>query len=526
MLRQFVNLMDEYLSNKPFKHRWWSRRWIVHMTIRPPLSKDYPLWKRNKDELRLLRLFDLSPEELHQQIERYWKKPRWRRWFASFGMSKKIDVWNYYQHCLTYQAVRPEKLEESLSLNMVTKNGLVNELSVFLHQFNTKFEKYLEKRCRKVKWIEKHFLKEIEVYKQQLKETFWKKMNKSLKYIKTDGQRLALKQQAELEYQQVEAFMLRYYHQWLNVFFSHKKLPNFDPELGIDVVREENGCNSERNLVLHNDPQTVSTSFQLSLPKEINHQYIIGSLYGAKKWLQAQIERLKPLLEDNSLQKVTELLQISLKEIAETTDLYLNFCETMLSDIQSKQKDYDYFLKYVDNLQRRLKPLLQGGILLFHPDHMMGLIRSKEMWEIVTRFSQVYLEQSRRYLDRFKNYHCRIEDFYQHSQQKFQKQQSHQDWSNLAQYILELGQSVKDLEQSFKELDKKLKEFETNRIQDKAETAIELEQCKAETNTKIKEVETEIYAYLKAKQEVKLNQNENLGNYQGATNSTERPSSR
>ena len=111
-MSQFVvKKMDEHLSSKPFKRRWWSRPWVVHMSSKPPITRDYPLWKRTQDELRLLRLFDLSPEELGKKIERYWKKPRWRRWLASFGMKKKIDVWNYYQRCLAYQAVRSEQVE-------------------------------------------------------------------------------------------------------------------------------------------------------------------------------------------------------------------------------------------------------------------------------------------------------------------------------------------------------------------------------------------------------------------------------
>ncbi len=52
MLSQLLNQMDDYLTNKPFKRHWWSRRWIVHMTIQPPLTKGYPLWKRNKVEIR------------------------------------------------------------------------------------------------------------------------------------------------------------------------------------------------------------------------------------------------------------------------------------------------------------------------------------------------------------------------------------------------------------------------------------------------------------------------------------------
>lgn len=186
MLSQFVNQMDEHLSNNPFKRRWWFRRWIVHMTIQPPLTKDYPLWKRSKDELRLLRLFNLSPEELGQKIARYWKKPRWRRWFASFGMNKKIDVWNYYQRCLAYQAVRPEKLAPRSRVIANKSALLLDELGLGLHQFNAKFEMYLEKRCHSPNWKEKHFLKEIKDYKQRLKETFLTKLNKSLKHIENN----------------------------------------------------------------------------------------------------------------------------------------------------------------------------------------------------------------------------------------------------------------------------------------------------------------------------------------------------
>jgi len=205
MLNHFVNQMDEHLSSKPFKRHWWSRPWIVHMASTPPLTRDYPLWKRSKDELRLLRLFNLSPEELGQKITRYWQKPRWRRWFASFGMNKKIDVWNYYQRCLAYQAVRPDKLAPRSSVIENKSARLLNELGLGLHQFNAKFEMYLEKRCYNPTWNEKHFFKAIKDYKLRLRKIFLTKLNKSLKQIKTEENRFALKQQAEQEYQQVEA---------------------------------------------------------------------------------------------------------------------------------------------------------------------------------------------------------------------------------------------------------------------------------------------------------------------------------
>ena len=474
------------------------------MTIQPPLSKDYPLWKRSQDELRLLRLFDLSPEELGRKIERYWKKPFWRRWFASFGMNKKIDVWNYYQHCLAYQAVRPDKLEQESLAFASNSSPLLNELSLVLHQFNVKFETYLEKRCRNPKWIEKHFLEEIKAYKQQLKKTFLTKLNKSLKQIKTGGDRLALKQQAEQEYQQVETLMSRYYHQWSNNFFSRLSQPNFVPEMGIDTAQKKNRVNPEHGIVVSNYSQTVSSPSQSIPPRVVNHQTGIPSLNDAKEWIQTQRHCLNSLIEEGSLSKVETLLQTSLYEIKEVTEFNLKSCDTLFTSIQGKHENYDSFLEHLDHLQRRLKPLLQGGMLLFHPDHISNLTHSQEMWELITRYSQSYLEQSRCYIDKFKNYYLRIEKLYQHSQNELQRQESLRA-SNLTRRIQELGKSVKNLEQSFKELDKQLTEDRKKfwdemyaaRAKDKEELSAERLKVKEELSAellKVKKVKEEFSA--------------------------------
>jgi hypothetical protein len=515
--------MAEYLSNKPFKRHWWSRGWIVHMTIQPPLTKYYPLWKRTKDELRLLRLFDLSPEELSQKIDCYWKKPRWRRWFASFGMNKKIDVWNYYQRCLAYQEISQDKLRSEQNLVIASEGRpILEDLALVLHQSNVKFETYLEKRCRNPKWIEKHFSEEVKRYMQRLKKTFFTKLNKHLKQIETGEERLALKQQAEKEHQEVEVLMFHYYQLWHFNAFSGRR-----SEVGVDVVNDRAiNKNQERRVANYTGPKTITSS--LAPVHRIVTEVGIGSLHEAKKWIQAQRERLKLLLEEGSLQKVEELLQISLNDIKTITELHLGHCENKLLNIQGRHEAYDDFIEYLDDLQRRLKPLLQGGMLLFHPDHMRNLTHSQAMWEMITRYSQSYLEQSRYYLDSLKNYHLRIEELYQHSHHELQRQQALRDWSDLARRIQELGQSIKELGQSLIELDKKLMEdtkkfwegmyaqWEQDKVemrseweQDKAEIYAELDQDKAETDTKLKEVEAEIRTYLKAKLEQRIEKGNN-----------------
>jgi chromosome segregation ATPase len=209
----------------------------------------------------------------------------------------------------------------------------------------------------------------------------------------------------------------------------------------------------------------------------VNHQVVLTSLRGAKEWIQSQRECLKLLLEEGSLEKVEALLQSSLDEIKEITEFYLGTCETRMYHIQGKHEAYDGFSKHLNNLQGRLKTLLQGGMLLFHPDHTMSLTHSQAMWDLLTRYSQSYLDQSRCYLDRFKNYYLRLEALCQHSQQELQRQQSLGDWSELARGIQELGESLKDLEQSFKEFNKKLNQFNDK-----------LTKCKEDSDAKIKEL--------------------------------------
>jgi hypothetical protein len=469
MLNQLLNQMDEYLANRPFKRHWWSRSWRAYMTIHPPLSKEAPLWKRG--ELRSLRLFDLTPEELGRKIEHYWKIPRWRRWFSSFGMNKKIDVWNYYQRCLAYQAVRPDHLEQASVVMPSAHKSLFNELALCLYQVNAKFETYIEKR--NPRWLEAHYSEQIKAYKQRLKETFLTKLRKSLKKMKIEEEQgFILKQQAEQEYQQVEALMLRYYHQRLNNFFSQPLPGNFVPEEATEVIQDEEwedledevleeNLESDREYVMVVAPdssQPVSSSSPLPIsrnvhPTEINP--LREAIDEAIERIKKQRQDLESLVEEDALQKVGDLLQNSFNEIKAMTELYLCHCETELSEIKGRPKDYGVFLKYLDDLQSQLKPLFNGGMLLFHPDHVINSTSSQAMKDLICRYSQCYIEQSRYYLNKFKNYPLRIKELYKHSQAGFQKQSS-AEWLDITRRIeklIKINQEVdKEIEKSNNEL--------------------------------------------------------------------------
>lgn len=505
MLSQLLNQMDEHLSQKPFvRTHWWSKRWIVYIAIQPPLTKIHPLWKRTKDELRLLRLFNLSPEELGKKIELYWKKPRWRRWFASFGMNKKIDVWNYYQRCLAYQEIlqgKP-KLERSLAITNESQ-FLLKNLALVLHKSNVKFEGYLEKNCRNPKWIEKYFLEAVRCYKQQLQSTFSIKLNKYLKHINTEGERLALIQQAEKEYQQVEELMFHYYQRWHIYAFSSLR----SPEIGIDVINDsEANKNQERRIAVYTGSSTSTSSLRTFHRRDVL-QNVIGSLDKAKEWIQTQRERLKLFIEEGSPKKVKELLQSSLNEIKNITEPQLKCCEIIILNIEENHEPYDTFLEHLDKLQDQLKPLLQGGLLLFHSDHVLNLTHSQEIWDIITQYGQIYLEQSRYYFDTLKNYHQRIRKFYN---QHLQKQQALEERAEIAIRIQKLEQSIIELDKQLKEDSEKFRaKMEVRFEQDKIEMLAGMEAKRIQNNLgveiRFERDKAEILADIEAKFEPKIN---------------------
>lgn len=129
------------------------------------------------------------------------------------------------------------------------------------------------------------------------------------------------------------------------------------------------------------------------------------------EWIKKQRQCLNSLVKEDSLQKVEDLLQTSLNEIKELTELHVRCCETQLFEIKCNLKDYGFFLKYLGDLQKQLKPLLQGRMVLFHPDHVMNLTRSQAMRVLINDYSQSYLKLAQYSLDKFKNYPLRIKEF-------------------------------------------------------------------------------------------------------------------
>jgi hypothetical protein len=324
-------------------------------------------------------------------------------------MNKKIDVWNYYQRCLAYKEVRNNPIVEQSLVIANDGQRILDDLASVLHKSNVKFEFYLEKKCRDLNWVEKHFSEEVKCYQKRMEKTFFLKLSNHLTRLGTEGEQLLVKKKAEKEYQEVEALMFHYYQLWhFNSFLRIRH-----PEVGIDALNDrEINENQESRVAVYTGSQIASSSSR-ALHRRVVLQNGIGSLDKAKEWIQIQRQRLKSLIEEDSPQKVNELLQESMNDIKDIIEPHLECCENIVLNLKDNNDAYETSLKVLGDLQNRLKPLLQGGLRLFHPDHITGLNHSEEIWRLITQYSQTYLEKSRSYLGKLQSYQQRLHTYHE-----------------------------------------------------------------------------------------------------------------
>ncbi|MFI0455958.1 MAG: hypothetical protein ACH34P_06830, partial [Candidatus Rickettsiella isopodorum] len=110
MLNSLLQNIEQRLAKKPFTWMslWRNKRWSTFFFIVPKLTEERPLWKRDETSLNNLRLFNLEPQALQAEIQAYWRKSFWQRWWLGLltGINNKRKVWSYYQRCLAFGEVQ------------------------------------------------------------------------------------------------------------------------------------------------------------------------------------------------------------------------------------------------------------------------------------------------------------------------------------------------------------------------------------------------------------------------------------
>ena len=145
--------MRQRLAEEPFTWTlWWEagKRWRIDVFITPRLTREQPLWSRDEKSLESLRLCRLRPEELQIELEAYWKKPFWKRWFLALfsRINNKREVWSYYQRCLSFNKVNVQySSTDSAFQGSEEEQAIFLQLSTWLSQNARQFERILEKHA-------------------------------------------------------------------------------------------------------------------------------------------------------------------------------------------------------------------------------------------------------------------------------------------------------------------------------------------------------------------------------------------
>ncbi|MFM2322166.1 MAG: hypothetical protein RLZZ225_319, partial [Pseudomonadota bacterium] len=158
MLNSLLENIGHRLAKKPFTWMsWWrGKRWIAVFLIIPPLSEACPLWKRDEASLRSLRLFGLEPQVLHAELQHYWKRPFWQRWWLSLftAIHHKRKAYAYYQRCLAFSEVRKQQGHTvSAFKGSGRERAILLELVTWLDRDIRQCEKILEKHAGDLNWL-------------------------------------------------------------------------------------------------------------------------------------------------------------------------------------------------------------------------------------------------------------------------------------------------------------------------------------------------------------------------------------
>jgi hypothetical protein len=371
MLHSLLQDIGHRLAKKPFSWMsWWrGKRWIAVFLIIPPLSKEYPLWMRDEANLRSLRLFGLEPQVLHAELQHYWRKPFWQRWWLGLftAIHHKRKAYAYYQRCLAFSEVRKQQGHTvSAFKGSGRERAILLELVTWLDRDIRQCEKILEKRAGDLNWLKNRFTPILSQYEQKTKQRLLKYMDKKLKKLPVVRSRI------KKEYQELGKFMRDYLLSGL-----------FPPEQGSahnDGATASSGAYeaTEHRVVSDNQelvyvgPEVVAGNTLRMCPMGKTD---LGHMKAVVPWVKLKREEIASLLKEgrpDAYIEIDTLLRESLKNIKELVASQIEDYQQLINQARQGNVECEEAIKCSEDLQLRLISIFRNSVLLFHPDQSSG----------------------------------------------------------------------------------------------------------------------------------------------------------
>jgi DNA repair exonuclease SbcCD ATPase subunit len=394
MLHSLLQDIGHRLAKKPFtRMSWWrGKRWIAVFLIIPPLSKECPLWKRDEASLRSLRLFGLEPQVLHAELQHYWRKPFWQRWWWGLftAIHHKRKAYAYYQRCLAFgKAQKQPSYTVSAFKGSGRERALLLELVAWLDRDIRQCEKILEKHAGDLNWLKNRFTPILSQYEQKTKQRLLKYMDKKLKKLPMVRSRI------KKEYQELGKFMRDYLLYGL-----------FPPEQGSvhnDEVTVSSGAyQATEHRVVSDNQELVYLGPAVATRNMLRMCSIgetdLGHMKAVVPWVKLKREEIASLLKEgrpDAYIEIDTLLRESLKNIKELVAPQIEDYQQLINQARQGNVECEKAIELSEKLQLNLKNFFLPTVLLFHPDQSSGnedLSRIKT--ELFKEFNQL-LEDSR-----------------------------------------------------------------------------------------------------------------------------------
>ena len=423
MLNSLLQSIEQRLAKKPFTWMsWWrGKKWISVFLIIPTLSEKYPLWKRDEASLSSLRLFDLEPQALHTELQRYWKRPFWQRWWLSLftSINNKRKAYAYYQRCLAFSEVQKQHSYTSSVFRIGQERAILLELVAWFDQDIKYAEKILEQHTGDVNWLQSQFTSILNQREQKTEQRLLKYMDKKLKKLP------AVRNRIKKESQELGKLMRDYLLSGL--FPPEQVSAHNEGATASSTAYEatEDSVLSDKQELVYVGPAVATRNTLGMYP---SGKANLGDIDSVGGWVNSQREAIVGLLEEGKAEaciKIKALLEQSLNSIRMVIEPQITGYQQLINDAKQGRVEYEIAIEWSEDLQPRLIKFFRSSALLFHPDKSD---RNEELrrlqTELFKEFNQLAensRETLRQGLQTLKNCIPKLESKYQDILDKMQR---------------------------------------------------------------------------------------------------------
>ncbi len=384
MLDSLLQGIGQRLAKKPMTWMsWWrGKKWSSVFLIIPTLSEEYPLWKRDEASLRSLRLFGLEPQALHAELQHYWKRPFWQRWWLSLftSINNKRKAYAYYQRCLAFAEVQKQHGHTGYIVKSSGQERAVFlELVAWFDRDIKQCEKMLEQHAGDLNWLQSRFKSILNQHEQKTKQRLLKCMDKKLKKLPTVRNRI------KKESQELGKLMRDYLLS--GSFFPEQTSANNDGVAEPSVVPDSHE-------LVYVGPAAITRNTRTIPPIGIE----LGNMRVLGDWVSLQRDTITSLLEKERYTEIKILLEQSLDNIRDMITPQIEDYQQLINKARQGKVECEEAIKCSEDLQLRLISVFRNSVLLFHPDKSNGnKDLSRIQTELFTKFNQLS-ENSRKTL--------------------------------------------------------------------------------------------------------------------------------